>query len=210
MSLTAEQIQIRLGKFNASTVDALMKPKGLGVGGHTYIREKIAERETGLIKEMPVSKSMQWGIDYEEEAVSRIAAALKLNLLKNETSLKNADYNLTGTPDVIINVVDGNGIHLDTGIEIKCPNTDTHIEFGLMSSGVELKNVEPKYYWQILSYMFLTGYDSWIFASYDPRMLTPRKQLYVFTINRNETDIELLKCRLTEAKEILNEKQGGL
>jgi hypothetical protein len=210
MSLTPEQIQIRLGKFNASTVEALMKPKGLGKGGLTYINEKIAERETGLTKEIPVSKAMQWGIDHEDEAIQRIAASLKLDLVKNELSIKDDEYNLSGTPDVIINVTDESGLLLNTGIEIKCPNTDTHIEYAGMSKGLELKEVEPKYYWQIVSYMLLTGYDSWFFATYDPRMLTARKQLYIFTINRNEADIELLKSRLTEANSILNDKIGRL
>lgn len=209
--LTDAQKQIRLGKFNASTVEALMKPKGIGKGGLTYILEKLSEQKTGLIKEIPVTKSMQWGIDNEDSAIERLSNVLNIPMQKNEISLKDTTYNLTGTPDVLISTIDEKtGLTINTGAEIKCPNSETHIEYATMTNGSDLREIEPKYYWQIVSYMLLTNYDSWFFITYDPRIIEEKQQMYVFIINRNESDVDLLKSRLIEANNILEEKKCKL
>lgn len=185
--LTENQKAIRLGRFTASTIEKLMKPKGIGEGGMTYIYEKAGELMTGKIKEIPVSYSMQWGIDNEPLALQHLEAVLNTNFPESDSVVKGI---ICGTPDRI-------------GVEIKCPNTDTHLYYGSMLSGNDLKSCKPEYYWQIQTYMYLFDRKNWLFVSYDPRVLIPKKQMFVFTVDRNDADILLLNQRVLQAGEIL-------
>jgi hypothetical protein len=205
MSLTDENKKARLGKFTASSIEAICKPKGLGQTGASYVFEKIAEILTGQQKEIPTTKAMQWGVDIEAVAVAHLSQVLKMPLTKNEDTLTHDSLLLCGTPDIIINDVDITGFQLNCGVELKCPNSDTHLTYGIMASGDDLKKEEPKYYWQIVAYMLLTGFDSWIFVSYDPRVIEPKKRMYIFTIKRNEEDILFLTERIKAAEVLLND-----
>lgn len=195
-NLSNEQIQARLGKFTASNIEKICKPKGFGETGKTYVREKLAELMTGQTKEIPVSKAMQWGIDNEQFAIEYFNSAMGLRAIKNDLVFTDKTHNLSGTPDAIL----PNRI----GIEIKCPNTDTHIEFGLMDSGADLLKIAPEYYYQIQTYIHLTEFDKFYFVSYDPRVLETKRKMFIFTVERDEQAIELIKSRCLDALEILN------
>jgi hypothetical protein len=188
LGLSPKQKQLRLGKFTASTVEALLKPKGIGAAGLTYIYKKEAEIKTGLIDDMPLTPEMQWGIEYEQQALDLIG------LQKNDDVYFDDYVNLCGTPDAL-------------GAEIKCPKSHTHCEYMRMKTAEDLKAVEPIYYWQIMSYMHLTGLKEWLFVSYDPRMLDVNNKIFKLVIDYNKKEIEFLLTRLEEAFKILkNEK----
>ena len=59
--------------------------------------------------------------------------------------------------------------------------------------------------------MMITGCNSWVFASYDPRF-SDNLRMHIAIIERNEDDISLLKNRIFEALKIMNnilKKVGG-
>ncbi len=193
MSLTTEQKALRLGKFTASTIEKLCKPKGFGDAGLDYIYEKAAETLTGECIDLFVNKSMQWGIDNEPNAIAHFEAVKSVKVKPSDTIVLGE---LVGTPDGII---EGFG-----GIEIKCPDSKTHVKYLAMDSGDDLKSVNATYYWQIQAYMLLTGAEKWYFVTYDPRVRVDNKVMGIFTINRNKEDIDLLISRVKLASEILN------
>jgi hypothetical protein len=190
-ALTKEQREQRTGRFTGSEIYKLMGAKGFGKTGETYIIEKAAEFCTGEpIKPEFTAASTQWGIDHELEAQLYFEAATGLKIKSPET-LDNGL--ICGTPDGLI---EGNEI----GFEIKCPfNSGNHLKNLLMSSPTDLLDLHPDYYWQCISYMWLTGYNQWKFCSYDPRFKEAKRML-ILNIDLNTAHLELLKNRVTEAK----------
>ena len=181
----------RIGKFTGSEVWKLMGAKGLGKTGETYIYEKAAEFLTGVpVKPEFQAASTQWGIDHEAEAKGYFEAATGLKIISSET-LTNGE--ITGTPDGII---EGNEI----GFEIKCPfNSGNHLKNLSMSKALDLLDLHPEYYWQVTSYMWLTGLTKWKFCSYDPRF-KEEKRMLILNIELIPEHLTLLKNRVIEAK----------
>lgn len=194
--LTLAQKVARLGYFNASTVEALLKPKGLGDTGMTYLFKKAAERDTGEPQGEPfINAEMQWGIDHEEEAIAKVSELLGVQLYKNDLTLKDEKLNLAGTPDVLI-LKD-----YVFGFEIKCPSSYRHLMYRQIKDAATFKKELPSYYWQCVSYMHLSGISQWTFVSYDPR--NELKKLHLLTVEPLTGDIDFFIERLTTAKELL-------
>jgi hypothetical protein len=191
MSLTTEQMKFRLGKFTASNIEAICKPKGLGETGLSYIESKAAEILTGECETSSQNAAMQWGIDNEPNALAHFESVKKVKLKKSESIIKNM---IVGTPDAL---------GKNYGVEIKCPESKKHVRYLSMENGNSLKTINPVYWWQIQCYMFLTGFNFWYFVSYDPRIRVPEKVMGIFKIERNQEDINLLIERVNLATEIL-------
>jgi hypothetical protein len=85
-------------------------------------------------------------------------------------------------------------------IEIKCPNTTTHIEY--------LQEGKPpsKYIPQMMAQMACTGRKWCDFASFDPRM-PEELQLFVVRLNRDDAYIQEME---TEVKKFLDEVEQVL
>jgi len=192
MSLTDEQFKLRLGKYCASTIEALMKPKGLGAGGETYILKCKTELATGTRQEFAPSKAMQWGIDHEDEARDYFEACTGLSLVKGSTIVVGE---IAGTPDFI---------SLTEGYEVKCSESHTHYRRLFYNNWEDVKKEEPVYYWQMVTYMYLLGYKQWNLLSYDPRMIDSKERLIKIAIPRIETDIQLLLTRVETAEKWWN------
>lgn len=202
MSDTISQNQsIRIGTFNASSVYKLMGAKGFGKTGETYIYEKVAEHFTGQQASPEFSSAAtSWGEKYEPEAKDYFIAAtgtqLQYGPLKKPDTIKN-DL-ISGTPDDIL------VIKPETGFEIKCPyNSGNHLQNLLMSTQEDLYDLRPEYFWQVYSYMWLTGFKAWKFCSYDPRF-KEEKRMLILNIEQKDQYATLLKNRVTEAKELFN------
>jgi len=193
--MTDEQKQQRIGKFTGSEIHKLMGVKGFGKTGETYIFEKAAEFLTGQPnKEEFTSASTQWGIDHELEAMLYFEAATGCKVKAGET-LEN-EY-IAGTPD-------GIGINADWGFEIKCPfNSGNHLKNLSMQKAEDLLDLRTEYYWQCVSYMWLTGLSKWKFCSYDPRF-KEEKRMLILNLELNPNHLELLINRVIEAKTLFN------
>lgn len=151
--------QIRLGKVTASRViDILPGKSGYKAARKNYMAEKVCEILTGEIAEGFISGPMKWGI--ETEPYARAAyEAISGNMVTEIGFIDHPSIaNFGASPDGLIDSF-GPG-----GLEIKCPNTATHIDTFLHGT------IDYKYIIQMQANMMCAGYTWWDFVSYDPRL----------------------------------------
>lgn len=179
-TLPPEVAAARLGKLTASRVaDATATTtKGYGASRANYMGELLVERLTGAPTERFVSKEMLWGIETEPRA--KAAYAWYFSAIEDAGFVEHPEIAMSGaSPDGYVG---------DKGlIEIKCPNTATHIDF-LLSDEVDLR-YRKQMCWQLLC----TRREWCDFASFDPRM----------------PDELQLRVRRFELKSLLADKQIG-
>ena len=171
---------VRLGKVTASRIaDVTAKTKtGWGAGRTNYKAQLIAERLTGQKQESFTNAAMQWGIDTEEQA--RIAYAF----LEGQSVLEEA---FVVHPTILDSGASPDGLVGDDGlVEIKCPNTATHIET------LKGKTLPAKYVGQMQWQMACTGRKWCDFVSFDPRM-PEDMQLFVYRLMRDDAQIAELE-----------------
>ena len=171
---SAEWFAIRCGKVTASRMaDMTAKTKtGYAASRANYMAEIICERLTGRKSEGYTSASMQWGTDTEPQA--RLAYQfLTDNIVTEVGFVEHPAIKMSGaSPDGLIN---------DDGmLEIKCPNTSTHIEtlLGAPISGGHIKQMQ----WQ----MACTGRDWNDYESFDPRLPAELQTKIIRTMRDNE------------------------
>ena len=166
----------RLGRVTASRVaDVLAKTKsGYSTSRINYMSELICERLTGERAEGFTSAAMLHGIEKEPEARELYAFA------------HDCDVNQVGFvphPEIVMAGASPDGLIGDAGlVEIKCPNTATHIET------LRSRAIPGKYATQMLWQMACTGRAWCDFASYDPR-LPAELRLFVARLHRDDKAI---------------------
>lgn len=181
--------QVRLGKVTASRVaDVVAKTKsGYGASRANYMAQLIAERLTGSPTEGFTNAAMQWGTEKEPDA----RAAYEFLTDADVTQVSFVDH-----PNISMTGASPDGLVLEHGlVEIKCPNTATHIETLLTGA------VPTKYATQMFWQMACTGRQWCDFVSYDPR-LPASMSLFVKRLVRDEERIKELE---SEVGAFLNE-----
>lgn len=201
---TDEWFAARLGKVTASRIaDVMAKTKtGYGASRANYMAELIVERLTGQKGDSYQNAAMIWGTN--TEPLARAAYEAHRGVLVEETGfVPHPSGAMTGaSPDGLVG---------DDGlVEIKCPNTATHIDT-LMSD-----DAPPKYFAQMQWQMACTGRAWCDFVSFDPRM-PEEMQLFVTRVERDDTWIimaeEAVQAFLSELDEMvskLKEKYNGV
>lgn len=191
-----EWLQQRWGKFTASEVHKLMaypNKDELPKGAITYIMKVVAEALTEFRIDTFISSAMEWGILHEPEAVDAFQAATGLEVSKCKDAQEFIDRgHVGGTPDGLI-------LSEFSGVEIKCPNSDTHINYLKIKTGADLKAEATNYYWQIQCLMMLTKSSHWYFVSYDPRFTSDKNRLHIAKIAADPGDTGALRRRLALA-----------
>jgi putative phage-type endonuclease len=183
----------RLGKLTASRIhDAVARTKtGWGASRANYMAELIAERLTGVAQEGYTNAAMQHGTATEPEARAAYEFFANVDVVQVGFVL-HPDFDDCGaSPDGLIG---------DDGVlEIKCPNTATHLETLLTCA------VADKYVKQAMWQMTCTG-RRWVdFCSYDPRM-PERMRLWVSRIERDEEKITQLEFEAVTFLDELHQK----
>ena len=171
---TDEWFQARLGKVTASRVaDVMAKTKtGYSASRDNYMAQLIVERMTGKPAESFSNAAMEWGT--AQEPFARAAYEVAQSVMVEEVGfVQHPSIEQAGaSPDGLVG---------DDGlVEIKCPNTATHIET-LLSQSVPAKYL-PQIQWQLAC-----TNRSWCdFVSFDSRM-PEGAQLFVkqVTIDRD-------------------------
>jgi putative phage-type endonuclease len=175
-----EWLALRLGNVTASRVaDVVAKTKtGWGASRANYMAELIAERLTGEPAEKFTNAAMQWGTEKEPDA--RAAYEFRTDLAVTEVGfVHHPRIDLSGaSPDGLVAT--------DGLVELKCPNTATHIETLLGGS------VPGKYITQMQYQMACTGRAWADFVSYDPRM-PESMRLFVQRVKRDDALIASLE-----------------
>jgi putative phage-type endonuclease len=168
--------QCRLGKVTASKVaDVMAKVKTGETAAVKYYRAQlVCERLTSTREESYINAAMQRGTDLEPMA-RECYEFLTGNTVEQVAFVDHPYIPMSGaSPDGLIGT-DGN-------LEIKCPNTATHIEYLL--GGKPPAQYVPQMQWQ----MACTGRLWTDFVSYDPR-LPEEMQLFVCRLDRDDAMI---------------------
>ncbi|EIK1667531.1 YqaJ viral recombinase family protein [Salmonella enterica] len=166
--------QARLGKVTASRLaDVMAKTKsGYAASRQNYMAELICQRLTGKPEEEFTNAAMMRGT--ELEPVAREMYAL------NEFDAVISEVGLIDHPTIAGFAASPDGLVNDDGlIEIKCPNTWTHLQ--------TLKTGVPKrqYLLQMHAQMMCTGRKWCDFVSFDDR-LPPELAYFKTRINFDE------------------------
>ena len=163
---TDEWFAARLGKVTASRVaDVIAKTKtGYSTSRDNYMAQLVCERLTGQKGESFSNAAMQWGTDTEPKA-REAYMAVKFEIVTEVGFVNHQTIEDAGaSPDGFVG---------DLGlIEIKCPNTATHIDTLLSQT------VPSKYNTQMQWQMVCTGRHWCDFVSFDPR-LPAELQLFI-------------------------------
>jgi putative phage-type endonuclease len=184
-----EWFAARIGKVTASRVaDVIAKTKtGFSTSRDNYMAQLVCERLTGQKSESFTNAAMQWGT--ETEPLARLSYEVAQNVLVDEVGF-------IPHPSIIMAGASPDGLVGDDGLlEIKCPNTATHIETLLSQS------VPGKYNTQMQFQMACTGRKWCDFVSFDNR-LPNELQLFVKRVPR---DNEFIKQMEDEVVKFLNE-----
>ncbi len=182
---TPEWYAARAGKVTASRVaDVIAKTKsGPSASRATYMGELIAERLTGVCVERYTNSAMQWGTDTEAEAL----AAYQFDTTTLVTPVGFCQH-----PKIEMAGASPDGCAgFDGLLEIKCPNSSTHIDTLLGRS------VPAKYVTQMQWQLACTGRKWCDFVSYDPR-LPEAMRLFIKRVARDDKAIAELEMSVAE------------
>ena len=197
---TPEWFAARLGNVTASRVaDVIAKTKsGYSASRDNYMAQLICERMTNTVAESFSSAAMQWGT--ETEPLARAAYESYADVLVDQIGyVPHPVINRAGaSPDGLVGA--------DGLLEIKCPNTATHIET-LLS-----EKVPSKYITQMQWQMACTGRQWCDFVSFDPRLpdglqlFVSRVEAYSEYITTLEHEVEIFLIELDNKIFKLNER----
>lgn len=192
---TPEWFAVKCGKISASNMSAVMA-KGKGKTRMTYMRRLLAERLSNIPQETYTSGAMDRGVETEPQA--RMAYE-ELNLVVVEqVGFIEVDEWFGCSPDGLVG---------DDGlVEIKCPNTATHVGYVLDDK------MPTDYALQVQTQMLVTE-RKWVdFVSFDPRV--PSIPIFQVRVDRDESKIQQIKDAVddfvAELKELMAKFTGDL
>lgn len=189
-----EWFQIRCGRVTASRIaDLMAKTKtGWGAARANYKAQLLTERLTGEVAPSFSNSAMQWGTETEPQARDAYQF-LTMDTVVETGFVIHPDIEDAGaSPDGLIGE---RGL-----IEIKCPNTATHIET------LKSEKIADKYVKQMQWQMACTGRAWCDFMSFDPRL---PEELQVW-IKRVERDDEMIAEIESAVRDFLAELQSDI
>ena len=155
---TPEWFAARLGCVTASrTADVMAKTKsGYSASRSNYMAQLITERLTQTQSEGFTSAAMQWGTDTEPQARVAYELLTGADVVEEAFVVHPTIEGFGASPDGLVGA--------DGMLEIKCPNSATHIDT-LLS-----EKVPAKYITQMQVQMLCAGRSWCDFVSFDPRL----------------------------------------
>lgn len=137
-----------------------------------YMAELVAQIATGLIPEQMSFKQCEWGHEYEDQARAFFELEHGVDVDVPAFIYRDKEKRFGISPDGLIT---GKKI----GLELKCPFTSkVFVEFATCDK------IKKEYIEQCQYSMWVTGYEAWYFANYDPRIKT--KKLHWVLIERDQ------------------------
>jgi putative phage-type endonuclease len=194
---SAEWKAIRCGKVTASRVaDIVAKTKtGYSASRANYMAQLITERLTGTVAESFTNAAMQHGTETEPEARSAYEFYQGVSVAQIAFVPHPTIDQAGASPDGLI---DGDGL-----VEIKCPQSATHLETLLGQA------VPGKYETQIQFQLACTGRQWCDFVSYDPRM-PENMRLFIKRVPRDPSSIAELEGEIVRFLKELDAKISEL
>ncbi len=190
---STEWHQARLGSVGASQVaDVIAKTKsGYSSSRNNLMARMICEKLTGKPTETYSNAAMQFGV--ENEAAAR-------QMYQFITDYTVTEIGIVKHPTIVGTHASPDGLVNDDGlVEIKVPNSATHIETLLGSS------IDGRYNTQMHWQMAVTGRKWCDFVSFDPR-LPVELQIKIQRVNRNDEYISMLETEVNAFLAELDEK----
>jgi putative phage-type endonuclease len=192
-----EWFAARLGKVTASKINDVMATLKSGkeaAGRKDYRAQLVVERLTGQPVETYVNGAMAWGTEHEPDARDSYEFVAGNSV---------AEIGFVDHPTLPMSGASPDGLIGEDGlIEIKCPNTATHLGY-LLNGKAPAKHIKQMQ-WQ----MECTGRKWCDFVSYDPRMPIDM-QLFVVRVERDEEltkdIVAAVESLLAEVEEVINQ-----
>lgn len=187
----------RCGKATASRIaDIIAKTKtGVSASRAGYAAQIVAERLTGTVADSYSNAAMDWGTLTEAEARNAYAFYADAGVM---------EVGFVDHPTIAMSGASPDGlVGADGLLELKCPNTSTHIATLLG------KSVPGKYLCQIQWQLACTGRAWCDFASFDPR-LPEAMRMFVARIERDEAHIAELEREVAVFLAEVDETLGKL
>lgn len=189
---SSEWFAARLGNVTASRVKDVMASGRGGAPSATrknYMMELLCERLTGQQGGTDLSRNaaVQRGVELEPFACMAYEADKGVMVIETGLVMHPTIAGFGASPDGLVG---------DKGlIEIKCPNTATHI--ATMQAGRH----DPQYEWQMLAQIACTDRDWVDFVSYDDRLPEPLQ----YICHRFDRDFKRIREMEAEIKDFLAE-----
>lgn len=182
---TQEWLQERAGKVTASRIADLMArtAKGWGASRANYAAQIVAERLTGTVAQSFTNAAMIHGTETEPEARRAYEFFVDRDVQQ---------VGFIPHPSIAMAGASPDGLVGEDGLlELKCPNTATHIETLLNGT------IPDKYLKQMMFQMACTGRAWCDFASFDNR-LPERMRLFVKRVERDEAEIASIEAHVID------------
>lgn len=137
-----------------------------------YMAELVGQIATGELPEQMSFKQCEWGNDHEDSARALFELELSVDVDVPAFIYKDDSKRFGISPDGLI-------VGKKIGLELKCPfTTKVFVEFATCDK------IKKEYIEQCQYSMWVTGYESWYFANYDPRI--KGKNLHWVLIERDQ------------------------
>ena len=193
---TDEWFAARVGKVTASRIaDAVARTRsGWGASRANYESELLVERLTGESAPGFTNAAMQWGTDNEPFAITAYEFYTDLSVMP---------VGFVDHPEIAMSGASPDGLVDDGLVEIKCPNTATHIKTLLG------EKIADKYIKQMQWQMACTERNWCDFVSFDPRM-PEEMRIHITRVERDQDLIDSLEKDIAEFIQELAIKEGKL
>ena len=178
---SSEWLTAKCGKVGCSRLGEVLSFKKNGASSEerdNYLYELLAERLSGKNTPHFITREMEDGVQYE--SMARIKYELRNSVMVEEHGGQEHP-SIAGwwcSPDGLVGD--------DGGIEIKCPNTATHLD--TLINGT----IKEQYIYQMTGAVLIYDRAWWDFVSYDPR-LPDELGFYCRRFTRDELPIQLVE-----------------
>lgn len=188
-----EWLEARLGKVTGSCFGKVLA-KGQGKTRKAYMIQLAAERLTGESQDTYSNAVMERGSLVEPHARAAYKAIYGVDV--EDVGFCQLNDDIGASPDGLIGD--------DGGVEIKSPNSTTHIETILSGK------MPPKHKPQVQGNMWVCERKWWDFVSFDPRVKSNR--IFVVRVHRDQEYIDNLRREVAgfviDLKELIEKING--
>lgn len=208
----------RLGYMTGSNISCLCAPEGIGVGGMTYIRNKVSEVITGVSTERNVTtEAILFGIENEPKALKEWQEKEQIPVLLTDKHIIH-DERYSVTPDALA-VRNEKLIYVKDDTELSCETVESksfmtpsvhmaHIE---CSTPLDIFKINKPLFWQCVSQLKWSNVLIANALFFHPNF--PKGSPYrIGSVQFKRTDLtltkyfELFDARTKEAKIIFDQK----
>jgi hypothetical protein len=174
-----EWLKMRLGKITGTKLKEIFKADNLPL-----IYKMIAEIDSEEIEETFTTKQMQRGKDLEP-------IAREIYQQVKDIEIEEVGFCLSDSNDYLAFSTDGFTKDRAGCIEIKCPNTETHVKY------ISQNQIPNEYKYQVYTAFLVNENLQWLdFISFDPRFKSKPmfiKRVYVYELELEKTLSEVHK-----------------